>query len=160
MAGWITLNADPTTKPDIVCDLSALESLSSEENDVIYLSHVLEHITLQQLPSTLSNLHRMLTASGTLMISVPDLTVLMKLLDSDALAINQKIHIARMIFGGNVSPFDFHYFGFNEELLRHFLTQTGFTLVRRVRSFHMFSDTSEFQPYFNLPISLNMVAHK
>ena len=65
----------------------------------------------------------------------------------------------RMIFGGQVDPHDFHFFGWNQVFLTHFLTQAGFSAVDRVESFGLFADTSEFKPY-GFPISLNVIATK
>ena len=65
----------------------------------------------------------------------------------------------RMMFGGQLDEFDFHYFGWNLELMRNFLTNAGFKRVEKVKSFSFFQDTSDYAPYGE-PISLNVIAHK
>jgi hypothetical protein len=65
----------------------------------------------------------------------------------------------RIIFGGQVDDFDYHYFGWNEQLLTDCLTQAGFSKMEKVSSFGLFDDTSDCAP-FGFPISLNMIATK
>jgi len=65
----------------------------------------------------------------------------------------------RMIFGGQVDEYDYHYFGWNYEFLSDYLTQANFSEFKRVQSFGLFDDTSDFKPY-GFPISLNVIATK
>ena len=70
-----------------------------------------------------------------------------------------KIHIIRMIFGGQTDQYDFHYFGWNFELLNGILKNIGFKNVEKVEKFSLFKDTSDYAPY-GFPISLNVIAYK
>ncbi|MSQ85604.1 MAG: hypothetical protein EXR10_01990 [Alphaproteobacteria bacterium] len=70
-----------------------------------------------------------------------------------------KVFVLKIMFGGQVDAFDYHYFGWNEMLLLDALTGAGFSSRVRVPSFDLFDDTSCFQP-FGFPISLNVVAKK
>ena len=70
-----------------------------------------------------------------------------------------KIHALRMIFGGQTDEYDFHYFGYNFELLRGLLKNVGFRNVEKVKTFSLFNDTSDYAPYGE-PISLNLIAIK
>jgi predicted SAM-dependent methyltransferase len=110
--------------------------------------------------NTLSKINKAMTTNGTLFISVPDMSVLAMLLNKDALNIDQRIHIMRMIYGGQISNFDFHYFGYTYEILKSILNEVGFKLIRKVKYFNLHTDTSSFTPYYNLPISLNVICHK
>ena len=65
----------------------------------------------------------------------------------------------RMIFGGQIDEFDFHYFGWNMPLLEAFFKEAGFKKFERVKSFSLFNDTSEFS-FDGIPISLNVIAYK
>lgn len=158
--GWITMNADPTTNPDILSDICELKNIENNTVSVFYLSHVLEHISLSNLEPTLIKLFNAMTKNGSLFISVPDLEVLGDLLKSNELGIEQKIHTLRMIYGGQISDFDYHYFGYTYEVIKHFLEKTGFTNIEKVKSFNLHKDTSDFTPYFGKPISLNIICHK
>ena len=65
----------------------------------------------------------------------------------------------RMIFGGQVDNYDYHYFGWNYEFMYDYLSVAGFSKINKVGSFGLFNDTSEFKPY-GFPISLNVIAIK
>jgi predicted SAM-dependent methyltransferase len=158
--GWITLNADPSTNPDILSDICELKNIEDNSVSVFYLSHVLEHITLSNVEKTLKKLFVAMTNNGSLYISVPDLEVLGEHLRNKDLGIEQKIHVLRMIYGGQISDFDYHYFGYTFEILNYFLKKSGFENIEKVKSFNLHKDTSEFTPYFGVPISLNIICHK
>ena len=64
-----------------------------------------------------------------------------------------------MIFGGQTDQFDFHYFGWSQDFLKSFLLEAGFIEIKRVKSFLLFNDTSDYAPY-GAPISLNIIANK
>ena len=70
-----------------------------------------------------------------------------------------KFHVMRMIFGGQVDEYDYHYFGWNYEFLNDYLTQAKFSEIKRVQSFGLVDETSDFKPY-GFPISLNVIATK
>lgn len=158
--GWISLNADPSTNPDIISDICELKNIEDNSVSVFYLSHVLEHITLTNVEKTLKKLFVAMTNNGSLYISVPDLEVLGEHLRNKDLGIEQKIHVLRMIYGGQISNFDYHYFGYTFEILNFFLKESGFVNIEKVKSFNLHKDTSEFTPYFGIPISLNIICHK
>ena len=72
---------------------------------------------------------------------------------------NVKFYVMRVMFGGQIDEYDFHYFGWNLEFMKNFLTKAGFKKIERVKSFSMFKDTSDLAP-FGPPISLNIIAYK
>ena len=86
-----------------------------------------------------------------------DLDILFHSFRSTLLNIEVKKHILAMVFGGQDDQYDFHYYGYNFEVLEHYLKSTGFNDITKVESFGLFQDTSEFKPY-GFPISLNIVA--
>ena len=157
--GWAILNAQP--KPGVdhtgdICDLSQFANDSVEE---IYASHVLEHVPQNRVLDALKGIHRILQPAGKFYVSVPDLDVLAHTFISPSASPNVKFHVMRMMFGGQIDAFDFHYFGWNELFLSDFLRQAGFRQLQRVESFGLFTDTSDYKPY-GFAISLNMVAVK
>jgi len=157
---WKTMNADPETNPDILSDITTLSGVEANSVSVFYLSHVLEHIRLPDVLATLSKIYVAMNKHSTLFISVPDLTILNNLLHDTSLDINQKIHVLRMIYGGQVSEYDYHFFGYTYEILDAFLKTTGFSKIRKVKNFSLHNDTSSFAPYKGIPISLNIICHK
>ena len=73
--------------------------------------------------------------------------------------VENKVHIMKMIFGAQIDEFDFHYMGWNQEFLFDYLKTAGFSEGKRVDSFNLFEDTSNYKPY-GFSISLNVIAIK
>jgi len=57
-----------------------------------------------------------------------------------------KFHIIRMMFGGQVDSYDFHFFRQNQLFLLDFLRKAGFGDVSLVKSFGLFNITSDYKP--------------
>jgi predicted SAM-dependent methyltransferase len=127
----------------------------------IYASHVVEHFDYRdELQLALQEWFRVLQPGGRLLISVPDLDVLAALLlQKDALSLNERFEVLRMIFGGHIDAYDYHMVGLNEAFLDYFLVAAGFVNSRRVASFDLFEDTSSLL-FRDVPISLNLIAEK
>jgi predicted SAM-dependent methyltransferase len=157
--GWKILNAQPGEAVDLVGDVRDLGKFPEACCQKIYASHVLEHVDQNDFLPTLKGINRVLRRGGDLYVSVPDLDVLSRMFLDRTLAPEQRFHVMRMIFGGQVDEHDFHYIGLNEEIMTGFLQRAGFSSIRRVDSFGLFSDTSDFRPY-GVAISLNLIASK
>lgn len=157
--GWKIFNIQPGEGVDYVGDIKDLSQFPDGMFDLIYGSHVLEHIPQFQMVSTLSGLNRILVQNGKLLISVPDLEVLCKLFLNPDLDKAARFHIMRMMFGGQVDANDFHYIGLTSEILMDYLGAANFKFCKRVDTFGYFNDTSSFAPY-GVPISLNVIAYK
>ena len=157
---WEILDVRPGALVDYVghcTDLSAFADASIVE---IYASHVIEHLAYQrELGLALSEFHRVLVPGGYVRISVPDLPTLCSLYLDPALNFDERFHVLRMIFGGQVNRDDFHYLGFNEELLTSCLQKSGFSDISRIDDFGLFDDCSSLI-FRNKPISLNVCARK
>ncbi|GAB1352813.1 hypothetical protein MASR1M12_15450 [Erysipelotrichia bacterium] len=157
--GWKMLNIQPGKGVEYVGDIKDLSQFSDATFDVIYGSHVLEHISQTEMVATLAGLNRILKSDGKLLISVPDLDILCRLFINPELDKAGRFHVMRMMFGGQVDPFDFHYIGLSEEILMDYLGAAGFKFCQRVNDFGIFNDTSSYKPY-GVPISLNLIAYK
>lgn len=159
-AGWEILNVQPGPNVDHVGDCADLSRFADESFDEVYASHVYEHLGYQeQLPKALAEVRRILKPGGTLRISVPDLDMLCRLFLHPDLALPARFHVMRMMFGGQVDPFDFHKVGLNWTILSALLGNAGFTSARRVESFDLFQDCSVLR-FGGQPISLNVEATK
>ena len=158
--GWHILNIQKKDGADFIGDISDLSQFKDDSIDEIYASHVFEHIKYIDTKKTLLGIRRVLVKGGKFYISVPDMDVLFKqFLDKKSDA-KMKIHIIRMIFGGQTDEHDFHYFGWNFELLQGILKNVGFKDVEKVKAFSIFNnDTSDYAPYGE-PISINLIAKK
>lgn len=156
---WMILNVQAGPHVDFVGDIRDLGQFDDGAAEAIYASHVLEHVPLAEVDPVLKGMHRVLAAGGSLYLSVPDLEVLCRLFLHPQATAELKRHVMGMMFGGQVDPHDFHYVGFYESLLRRCLVAAGFVEIRRVASFGLFADTSDYRPY-GVAISLNLLARK
>jgi len=158
--GWKILNIQPGEHVDYVSDLRDLSGFADESFDVIYTSHTLEHLGYQKdLATAIAGIYRILRTGGKLYVSVPDLDVLCRLFIHERATMDDRLRIMRMMFGGQLDQYDFHYVGLNGEFLAHYLFKTGFRELYQVPEFNIFKDTSSLR-FNNVLISLNMVAIK
>lgn len=157
--GWKILNIQKKDNVDFVGDISNLSQFKDNSIDEIYASHVFEHVRYIDAKGTLLGIHRVLASGGKFYISVPDMEVLFRQFLEKKNETKNKIHIIRMIFGGQKDENDFHYFGWDFELLSGLLKNVGFKNIKRVKSFSLFDDSSNMAPHGE-PISLNLIAEK
>ena len=158
--GWSILNIQDGPGVDFVGSCTDLSAFADNSVDEIYASHVFEHLSYQgELTYTLTECRRILTDGGKLMVSVPNLGVLCQLFAAPGLTEDQRFHIMRMIFGGQLDPHDFHKVGLIEEFLTRYFDKAGFSRWERVEEFKIFDDTSSMRIGGYL-ISLNMIAYK
>ena len=157
--GWKILNIQKKEGVDFIGDITDLSQFQDNSIDEIYASHVFEHIFQRDIDKTLNGIFRVLVNNGKFYVSVPDLEILCKIFLDPKAPPNVKIHVLRMIFGGQTDRFDFHYFGWDYNLLKSFLEKAGFSKIEKVKTFSLFKDTSDLAPY-GFPISLNLIAYK
>ncbi len=156
--GWKVLNALPADYVDYLGDLRDLSQFADASQDMVYASHILEHLGYQtDLPHVLAEVARILKPGGRLLASVPDLETLCRLFLHEELDMRARFQVMRMMFGGQVDAYDFHFVGLNDEMLASFLQNARFSQVYRVPDFGIFDDTSSMR-FGGVPISLNMVA--
>jgi predicted SAM-dependent methyltransferase len=157
--GWKILNIQKNDGVDFVGDITDLSQFEDESIDEIYASHVVEHIDQKNIKKTLKGINRVLKNDGKFYISVPDLDILCRIFIEKTAPLKVKFHVMRMMFGGQIDEFDYHYFGWNYEFLNSYLIEAGFKKNEKVKTFDIFNDTSSFAPYGPL-ISLNVIAYK
>jgi predicted SAM-dependent methyltransferase len=157
--GWKILNIQPKPSVDYIGDISDLSQFETNTFEEVYASHVFEHVMQKDILKTLEGIYRIIKHGGQLHISVPDMDKLCALYLNKELNFEQRWHVMRMIFGGQVDSFDFHYAGWNNESLSAYLNHAGFSQIIKVDFFGLFEDTSNFSPYGS-PISLNITAVK
>jgi predicted SAM-dependent methyltransferase len=158
--GWKILNVQPGPAVDFVGDCSDLSAFADGSVDDIYASHVLEHLDYaNKLPRALAEFHRVLKPGGRVRISVPDFDILCRLFIDAQPRLLDRIMIMRMVFGGQLDPYDFHYVGLSFDLLGDLLAKAGFSHFERVSEFGLFRDTSSMR-FQDTLISLNLVVYK
>ena len=157
--GWKILNIQQKPDVDFIGDITDLGQFEDNSIDEIYASHVVEHVAQKKVETTLKGIHRVLKDSGKFYVSVPDMDILCKIYLDPKAPPKVKFHTMRMMFGGQIDDFDYHYFGWNFQFMNEFLLKSGFKKIERVKSFSLFNDTSDYAPY-GPPISLNVIAYK
>ena len=157
--GWSILNIQKNKDVDFIGDISDLSQFNDNSINEIYASHVFEHIKFIDAKKTLLGIKRVLVDKGKFYISVPDMDILCKIIIDKQKDPTIKIHALKMMFGGQTDEYDFHYFGYDFDLLNGLLKNVGFKNIEKVKTFSLFNDTSDFAPYGE-PISLNLIAIK
>ena len=159
--GWEVLNALPGPYVDHLGNANDLSQFPDNTFSAIYASHLVEHLDyVNELTATLKDWCRVLVPGGKVYISVPDLDVLARLfLDKKQLTSRDRFRVMRMMFGGHVSPYDYHQVGLAWDFLSGYLQEAGFTQIDRVENFGLFDDTSKLK-FKGVLISLNVIAQK
>jgi len=155
--GWEILNIQPGY--DHQGDAADLSRFDDKTFGEIYASHVLEHLEYEAVNKALKEWHRVLMKDGNLYVSVPDLDVLCWLFIDKTLPVKERIKVLQMMFGGHKDEYDYHYIGFDFEILARLLTTAGFKDIKKVKDFGLFRDCSTIE-YLGKPISLNIKARK
>jgi predicted SAM-dependent methyltransferase len=159
--GWKILDARPGPGVDYVGNCTSLGQFADNSIEEIYAAHVLEHLSYQgEIAQALREMRRALIPGGVLRLSVPDLDVLCRIFVSPDLSVEQRFYVMRMIFGGQINPYDLHKTGLNWDFLSKYLAETGFTEISRVAEFGVFLNDCSSMRFNNQLISLNVLAIK
>ena len=158
--GWKILNIQKRDNVDFVGDISDLSQFKDNSVGEVYASHVFEHVKYIDVKKTLSGIYRILTSGGKFYISVPNMNVLFRQFLEKKNQTKTKIKIMRMIFGGQIDEYDFHYFGWDFELLSGLLKNVGFDEIEKVEKFSIFTHDTSNEDIDGELISLNLIAKK
>lgn len=162
---FINLDARPLPHVHMVRqDMFNLKSIPDQVIDMVYMSHVLEHVPRKKLAPTLREMNRVLKTQGILRISVPDFDLMVQMYQRTGRDMD---FVAYPLMGGQDYPYNFHYAVFNKESLTSLLNQCGFSRVREWNpntcDHHDFEDWASKTICYNdmdFPISLNLEALK
>ena len=163
--GFINLDARPLPHVHIVSkNIFRLDMIPDDSLDMVYMSHVLEHVPRNQAIEVIREMARVLKPDGVLRISVPDFDHVITIYEASGKQINA---IAPALMGGQNYAFNFHYGVFNTEYLANLLAKGGFLRVRPWDpancDHHDFDDWASKSIYLGdrpFPISLNLEGYK
>jgi predicted SAM-dependent methyltransferase len=97
--------------------------------DVVYSSHALEHIFLEEAQALLLDAYRALKKGGLIRLAVPDLEYAVRLYQSGA-----KEQALAYFFNPNRAGYlNHHHYMYDFEMLKNFLEKAGFVEVERCR---------------------------
>lgn len=122
--GYVTVDIDPTNKPDIVADIRDMSGVADASCEEVVAGHVLEHIDWPDSFAAMAEFARVLQPGGTVKIAVPDMMLLMRMLFSGESA----FHVMGLIYGlgGRTNAFEAHRYGFTPGMLSDILETLGF----------------------------------
>ncbi|PCJ63256.1 MAG: hypothetical protein COA79_00175 [Planctomycetota bacterium] len=161
--GFKNVDINAAINPDFLMDITDLQ-FNDDSVDVLYASHVLEHLenktTLEHkdfLLKVLRKWNNLLTHDGSLYICVPDIETISNALLENIKKTETVNSLVEMIYGGKRNKFDRHYFGFTKSTLSDLLIKAGY---QNIEYFEPFVDDESKHKLNNKNISLNLVAHK
>ena len=130
------IDVDPLASCDVIASVERIK-LVSESVDLIYASHVLEHIPRCDAKAALCEWYRVLSPGGKLYLCVPDIEALFKiylqflpLYDTEDGQFRVDLACG-VTFGGQTNKYDFHYSGYSMTTLKALLLSVGFSHVQR-----------------------------
>ncbi len=125
------LDGNPDAKPDILHDIT--EPLPEEYRncfDIVYMSHVLEHIDRNKVINAFRYTASALKNMGEVWVVVPSL----EWAASEILKKRDGIHVQGMIYGSQIAPLEFHRVGFTLLGLRQLMEVCGLLIRKAYQS--------------------------
>jgi predicted SAM-dependent methyltransferase len=160
---FINVDAVPQEKTHVLADARKLPMFADGSVDMIYASHVIEHLPRNDVPSTLREWHRILKPRGILRFGVPDFDQLIRMYQKSG---NNIDSIVNQLMGQD-GEWDDHHTIWNKKYAERLLKEAGFKEVRSwdpaTADHHSFTDkTSRAYDIAGetIPLSLNLEAVK
>ncbi|MDD2531243.1 MAG: methyltransferase domain-containing protein [Candidatus ainarchaeum sp.] len=127
--GYLHFDIRSNVNADVIGDAKKLP-FRDEEFSEVYSRFFLEHLLRKDARITLKEMYRVLKKEGVLEIIVPNIAYFFKLFLTES---GQKKEWAlNKIYGFENYVEDHHYFGYDEETLKNFLTEAGFREINRI----------------------------
>jgi len=131
LPGFVNVDIREEVDPDIVDDAFKLETFEPESVDLIYCSHMLEHLDYLDAEKAIERWYKILKPEGILRIAVPDFEALCKryIYKGD---IKEILH---SVCGSQVHQADYHFCIYDEKFLTSKLARVGFCDIKRYNWF-------------------------
>jgi predicted SAM-dependent methyltransferase len=159
-ARYINVDALPFSHVHHVHGVTTLPMFSDSSADLLYASHLLEHVSHKHALATLREWVRVLKPGGVLRIAVPDFDALIHVYQEQG---NDIRKIQKPLMGAQDYAFNFHMGMFTESYLTELLKEAGCKNVRawdpKNAPDYTFHDGA-FERVCDYPISLNLEATK
>jgi predicted SAM-dependent methyltransferase len=165
--GFCNIDIAYSPAVDILDNVKTLKRFSTEYASEIYACHVLEHFPHSEIPIILKRWHTILKKGGSLRISVPDTDRIVKIYMKNWEHFQTSGNSPRigLIYGGQLTLYDFHKTGFNFCWLKYLLENAGFHTIQEYPHTPHFAgeninDGSLAHEPFDDYLSLNIMAYK
>jgi predicted SAM-dependent methyltransferase len=122
--GFINIDAIGFSHVHHLSPVHPLPMFRDESVDLIYVSHCLEHLDIEEVSRALKEWARVLKPGGMLRIAVPDLESILRVYEAAGRRISA---IQYVLMGGQDYPFNFHKAVFDQAHLTHLMTDAGFS---------------------------------
>jgi predicted SAM-dependent methyltransferase len=126
LPGFVNVDIREDANPDVVDDAFKLKTFKEETVELIYSSHMLEHLSYKDCKEALRRWYKVLLPGGVLRLAVPDFDALCRRYVYTG-KIDEVLH---SVCGSQKHDFDFHMNIFNKERLSDLLLSAGFSGVR------------------------------
>lgn len=160
---FINMDALPFRRTHLVGDIQNLSMFPSCSVDLVYASHVMEHIPRNTLEHTLREWYRVLKPGGMLRFGVPDFDGLIEIYHRSG---NDTKSIVNQLMGQD-GEYDDHHTIWNRAYAQELLTRVGFSTVQawdpKTVEHHAFKDKTSrvfTDEVGTVSISLNLEAMK
>jgi predicted SAM-dependent methyltransferase len=144
-AGYLNVDVNDFHSPDLVADVTNLHMLPAGRYREILAQDVLEHLPRTATVDVLREWNRLLAVGGTVHLRVPsvlDLSLLLRAPENQSVEMQEKL--IQCLFGTQAYSEDTHLTTFTEPLLRHYLDEAGFAVVKwGLRDQWLFEVTAE-----------------
>lgn len=171
---FVNIDLHGDSMADLVDDIRTLERFKEKYQpgvdchvDLIYASHVLEHLSHDEVVPVLKLWFDILRPGGKIMISVPDLDRIVKqyMANWEHFQSPGAAPWIGLIYGGQSTPEDYHKTGFNFCWMKFLMEPIGWTDIKEYGHFpHAFGenvcDASTAKGFGGEYISLNVIATK
>jgi predicted SAM-dependent methyltransferase len=166
--GFLNFDADIFIDCDVIARSEKIK-LADNSVEIIYASHLLEHIARADIQRVMAEWQRVIKPGGRLVVCVPDLEILARVyldnlgaLDSEEGRYRAELACGIM-YGGQVDKYDFHFYGYSFATISRMLKGVGFSKVERFDRKQL-----DFAPFYDggyamireIPVSLNVQAFK
>lgn len=150
---------------DFIAPIDDLHFAKNSSVEMIYASHVLEHVGRNSYEKVLDEWYRVLKPKGILRVAVPDFGACVQ----NYLATENLSELLGLLTGGQKDEHDYHKMIFDEKLLTNSLIKSGFKEVkkydwRETESVNLDDFSQAYLPHMNketgLLMSLNLEAVK
>jgi len=137
--GWVNVDLDPGSRPDVCADLSASLPFRTRSADLMHTEDFIDQLTLQQAGCFLRECHRVLKPGGVIRVLTPDIEELahMYLHQPEALKVLWRDHVGVPLHYGTAAEilnvgmrFAGHTFLYDADTFARLAAECGFRAER------------------------------
>jgi len=163
--GFINVDVRELEGVDVIDNIITLEKFDINSADLIYVSHVLEHVGRLEYKAVLKRWYDILKVNGTLRIAVPDFEAVTNHYNK----FKDLSKLRGFLWGGQTYAQNYHYCGWDFDTLKSDLESIGFKDIKRydwrnTEHAHIDDFSQAFLPHLDkengMLMSLNVEATK